>query len=217
MYPDGHTFLIAYDIQTIDLTAYGGVPDAEVTGLIIQELDANEDVVFEWRSWDHFQFTDANSHTSLTNSVVDYVHGNSVCRDVDGNVLISCRNMDEVTKINHANGNIMWRMGGENNQFTFVNDNITQHFSQQHDVRRIANGHITLFNNGNHLAVQVSSAKEYAVDEVNKIATLIWYYEHPDVGSAKVYGRATGNMQRLPNGNTMINWGTIWWILVSLT
>lgn len=207
MYTDGHVFLQAYDRQTIDMTAYGGVPNATVTGLIIQELDQNRDVVFEWRSWDHFLFTDANNYTPLTNALVDYVHGNTVERDFDGNVLISCRNLDELTKIDHQTGNIIWRMGGENNQFTFVNDNIPQHFSSQHDLRRLPNGHITIYNNGNYLIPTISSAKEYSLDEANKVATLVWYYEHPDVSGVHVYGGATGNAQRLSNGNTLIDWG----------
>jgi hypothetical protein len=90
----------------------------------VQELDANRDVVFEWRSWDHFQITDATVNTDLTDKKVDYVHGNTVERDFDGNIMISCRNMCEITKINHETGDIIWRMNGENNQFTFVNDNI---------------------------------------------------------------------------------------------
>ena len=100
-------------------------------------------------------------------------------------------------------------MGGENNQFTFVNDNITEHFRQQHDIMRLPNGNVTLLNNGNFLPVQISSAKEYHLDEVNKIATLVWYYEHPDVDGVKVFAKGSANAQRLPNGNTMISWGTI--------
>ncbi len=168
MYPDGHVLLMAYDNQVMDMTAYGGYVDAVVQGFIVQELDANRDVIFEWRSWDHFQFTDANAYTPLDKATVDYVHGNSLEKDFDGNILISCRNMDELTKIDFATGNIIWRMGGENNQFTFVNDNIPTHFSSQHDLRRIANGNITIFNNGNHPDPPISSAKEYAVDEVKK-------------------------------------------------
>ncbi|MEO6168121.1 MAG: aryl-sulfate sulfotransferase [Chitinophagales bacterium] len=209
MYPDGHVFLMAYNTQTINMTAYGGVSNAKVQGLVLQEQDANRDVVFEWRSWDHFLFTDANSHTPLTNVQVDYVHCNSVDRDFDGNILISSRNMDELTKINHDTGDIIWRMGGENNQFTFVNDNIPQHFSSQHDLRRLPNGNILIFNNGNYLSPLISSAKEYALNQVTKVATLAWYYEHPDVNGFHVYGAATGNAQRLPNGNTIINWGLI--------
>lgn len=209
MYADGHILLMALNDQTIDMTAYGGQPNATVKGLIIQELDENRDVVFQWRSWDHFLFTDANNFTPLTNSNVDYVHGNAVERDFDGHIMISSRNMDEITKINRETGEIIWRMGGENNQFTFVNDNIPEHFRMQHDIRRIANGNVTLLNNGNYLPEQVSSAKEYHLDEVNKVATLVWYYQHPDVNGTKVFAKGSANAQRLPNGNTMISWGTI--------
>jgi hypothetical protein len=209
MYPDGHVFLFADKNKNTDMTAYGGVSNATVHYLVIQELDANRDVVFEWRSQDHFQLTDANEYTSLTNQSVDYVHCNSIERDFDGNILISSRNMDELTKIDRETGDIIWRMGGENNQFAFVNDNNEKHFAFQHDLRRIPNGNITIYNNGNKMDPEISSAKEYSLDEVNKIATLVWYYEHPDVNGTHVYGSATGNAQRLTNGNTMINWGLI--------
>ena len=208
MYPDGHIFLLIENHVTMDMTQYGGQPNATVTGVIIQELDANKDVVWEWSGWDHFQITDAGSHLQLTNSIVDYVHANAVSRDFDGNVLLSSRHFSELTKINHTTGNFIWRMGGENNQFTFVNDNIPEHFSYQHDLRRLPNGDITIFNNGNYLQPLISSAKEYQLDEVNKVATLVWYYEHPDVNGFHVYGSATGSVQRLPNGNTLIDWGS---------
>lgn len=214
IYKDGHVFLIAYDNETTDMTAYGGPVDAKVQYCVLQELDSARDVVFEWRSNDpgHFLFTDANQYTSLSNSTVDYVHCNTIWRDsLDGNIVISCRNMDEVTKINNQTGDIIWRWGGENNQFTFINDNNVKHFASQHDVQRIANGHFTMFNNANHMVPLRSSAKEYDVDEINKTATLTWYYEHPDVNGIKVYGSATGSVQRLPNGNTMIDWGLIPW------
>ncbi|MBA3648832.1 MAG: aryl-sulfate sulfotransferase [Chitinophagales bacterium] len=212
IYPDKHTFLLAYDDQTIDMSQVvaGGNSDATVKGLIVQELDIKKNVVFQWRSWDHFQITDADSNTVLTGLTVDYVHGNAVERDNDGNIMVSCRNLCEITKINTSTGDIIWRMGGENNQFKFLKDNIPQHFSYQHDIRRITNGHVTLFNDGDYLPVQISSAKEYALDEVNKVATLTWYYEHPDINGNHVYGRASGSTQRLPNGNTMISWGTIY-------
>ena len=210
-YPDNHIFLIAFDNETTDMTAYGGQPDATVQYLVLQELDQNRDVIFQWRSQDpgHFLFTDANQYTSLTNSVVDYIHCNSIFRDDDGNVVISNRNMDEVTKISPVTGNIIWRWGGENNQFTFVNDSNVKHFASQHDVQRIANGHMTMLNNANHMSPQISQAKEYSLDEMNKTATLQWSYQHPDVNGVKVYGSATGSVQRLSNGNTLIDWGLI--------
>lgn len=209
MYPDGHTFVIAYNPQTVDMSQIvpGGKTNALVKGLIVQELDADKNVIFQWRSWDHFLITDINPTEDLTAGIIDLVHGNAVERDVDGNLLLSCRNMSEITKINLQTGDFVWRMGGQNNQFTFVNDNIPQHFNYQHDIRRLPNGNVTLFNNGVSLPVQRSSAKEYQLDEVNKVATLIWYYEHPMVDGANVFGSGSGSVQRLRNGNTLISWG----------
>ena len=54
---NGNYILIAYDEQpyAMDTVVAGGDPNALVEGLIIQELDPNHNVVFEWKSWDHFQ------------------------------------------------------------------------------------------------------------------------------------------------------------------
>ena len=54
-----------------------------------------------------------------------------------------------------------------------------------------------------------SFAKEYALDEINKVATLVWSYAHPYVNGNPVSSAALGNVQRLSNGNTLINWGWI--------
>ncbi len=200
--PNGHALLMAYDPQYVNMSGVvaGGKSNAIVTGLIIQELDQQKNVVFQWRSWDHFQITDA-THEDLTAASIDYVHGNALEIDADGNLLLSSRHMDEVTKIDRQTGNIIWRMGGKHNQFTFVNDPIG--FSHQHAVRRLPNGDVTLFDNGNYHTPQFSRAAEYTVDEQNKIATLVWQFRN----SPDNYGEAMGYVQRLPNGNTLIGWG----------
>ncbi len=58
--PNGNALLMAYDAQTVDMSSVvdGGKKDATATGLIIQELDPSHNVIFEWRSWDHFSFAD---------------------------------------------------------------------------------------------------------------------------------------------------------------
>jgi hypothetical protein len=201
--PNNHGLMMSYDQQVVDMSAIvpGGNPEARVTGLIIQELDENKDVVFQWRSWDHFDIRDA-THENLTARTIDYVHGNSIEIDQDGNLLISSRHMDEVTKISRETGEIIWRWGGKNNEFTFVNDSLG--FSHQHDVRRLPNGNITMFDNGNFHTPSFSRALEYRLDEDRKIAELVWEYrDSPDL-----YGAATGSVQRLENGNTLIGWGT---------
>ena len=200
---NGHALITSYNTQSVDMSQYvpGGDPNAAVVGYIVQEQDASHNVVFEWRSWDHFEFTDAADNIDLTASIIDYVHGNAVELDTDGNLMISNRHMDEITKINRSTGDIIWRLGGKKNQFTFIND--TLRFSHQHDIRRLANGNISLFDNGNTHTPSFSRALEYRLDEENKTATLVWQY--PD--TVERYSLAMGNAQRLPNGNTMIGWG----------
>jgi hypothetical protein len=199
---NGHALLMSYDARHVDMSqvVVGGQTDAVVSGLIIQELDRAKDVVFQWRSWDHFRVTDT-THRSLTGPTLDYVHGNAVEREPDGDLLISSRHMDEITKIDRETGALIWRLGGTNNEFRFVND--PDGFSHQHAVRRLPNGHIILFDNGNFHTPQYSRAVEYALDERAKIATLVWEYRHtPDL-----YGGALGYVQRLENGNTLVSWG----------
>jgi hypothetical protein len=202
MLPNGHALLLGLDIRTIDMSdsVKGGDTAAEITGLVVQELDTAKNVVFEWRTLDHIPVTDA-TFLDLTSHAIDYIHCNAVDLDLDGNILLSSRHTDEITKIDRSTGEIIWRLGGKHNQFTFVNDSIG--FSRQHAIRRLPNGHIILFDNGNTHAQQLSRAVEYSLDDSMKTATLVWEYRNP----LGVYGFAMGNVQRLPNGNTLIGWG----------
>jgi hypothetical protein len=210
--PDGSAWLMSYDPETVDMSLVvpGGKPNAVVTGLIIQKISANKTVTFQWRSWDHFQITDA-THEVLTAYSIDYVHGNAIEVDNDNNIMISSRHMDEITKINSTTGNIIWRLGGKNNQFTFIND--TMEFSHQHYIRRLASGNIILFDNGNYHAPPFSRAVEYQIDENNKILNLVWQYRH----TPEIFSFAMGSAQRLSNGNTLIGWGSATTTLTEVT
>ncbi len=112
--------------------------------------------------------------------------------------------MNEVTKIDRQTGEIIWRLGGKANEFEFVND--PERFFSQHDARRLANGHITVFDNHDIPGSTFARAVEYELDETgpHKTATLVW--EHRSSAASP----ALGNVQRLPNGNTMIGWGTLY-------
>jgi hypothetical protein len=199
---NGNALLMSYDVKIIDMSQIvpGGQKNAEVTGLIIQEVDPQRNVVFQWRSWDHFQITDADS-VNLSLGVIDYCHGNALEIDYDRNIILSSRNMSEITKISRSTGNIIWRLGGKNNQFTFINDPIK--FSYQHAIRRTAAGTYTLFDNGNFHVPKFSRAVEYRINEANMTCELIWEYRRDPV----IYSFAMGYAERLPNGNTSVSWG----------
>jgi len=176
----------------------GGQPNAFVKGLIVQELDTEHNVVFEWRSWDHIAITETLE--SLTAKTITVVHGNSIEPDRDGNILVSCRNLDAVIKIDRQTGDVIWRLGGKRNQFTFVGD---EGFHRQHDARRLPSGNLTLFDNRTDILPLYSRAVEYRLDEVKKTATRVWQYRH----TPEIYAPWLSNAQRLPNGNTLISWG----------
>lgn len=201
--PNGHALLLGIDRQIVDMSEIvpGGYPEVTVLGQVIQELDAQKQVVFEWRSWDHFEITDA-THENLNAAYIDYVHANALEVEPDGSLLMSSRHMDEVTKIDRETGAIVWRWGGRHNQFTFVGD--TTKFSHQHAIRRLENGRYMLFDNGNYSVPRVSRAVEYVLDQDAMTAERVWQYRTvPDT-----YGAAMGSAQRLPNGSTLICWGT---------
>ena len=202
VYPDGNMFILGDDYETVNMSQIvpGGSQDPTVEGSILQELDKNKNVIFQWRSWDHYKITDA-THENLTAPNIDYVHANAIEIDTDGNILLSARHLDEITKINSQTGNIIWRWGGINNQFTFVND--TLRFSHQHAIRFLPNHNIIFFDNGNFHTPPFSRAVEYKIDEINKTADLVWQFRNnPDI-----FGSALGYVQRYGNGNTLICWG----------
>ena len=205
--PNGHGLLFAYDPQPYDLSKVvpGGNPNAIVTGGIIQEVDADKNVVFQWRTWDYIPLTD--SYADLTRNSIDYTHINAIEGDYDGNILFIGRTISAVIKINRSTGDIMWHLGGKENEFTFINEhpeNAPEYFVGPHDIRRISNGDITLFDNGDRHNPPYSRAVEYKLDEQAKTATLVWEYRHdPDI-----YTFAMGSVQRLPNGGTFIGWGS---------
>ena len=199
--PNGNALLMAYDAETVDMSqvVQGGKKDATVTGLVVQELDPSKNVIFEWRSWDHFSFFDSTAN--LTEQQIDLVHGNSLALANDGNLLLSSRNLSEITKIDLQTGNAIWRMGGKENMFKFTNG---ESFAYQHDVRQLPNGDITVFDN--HASTQSpapSRGVEYQIDEVNKTVTQVWDFSH----DPSVFATYMGNTQRLSNGDTFLSWG----------
>jgi len=146
--PNGNYVLIAYDEQpyAMDTVVSGGDPNAIVVGFIIQELDANHNLIFEWKSWDHFHITD-NTYLNLTAASIQFIHGNAIDIDFDGHFLISCRGLDEITKIHRITGEIIWRWGGSQNEFTILGNDYP--FTHQHCIRSLGNNKYLLYDNGN--------------------------------------------------------------------
>ena len=199
--PNGNALLMAYDAEMVDMSRVvaGGVPTATVTGLVVQELDPSQNVILEWRSWDHFAYTDTT--VSLTTPQIDLVHGNALALANDGNLLLSSRNLSEITKIDLQTGAVIWRLGGKSHTLQLIGG---QPFAFQHDVRQLPNGDITVFDNqGSAAAPAASMGLEYRVDAASGTATRVWQFTH----LPPVFATFMGDAQRLATGNTFIGWG----------
>lgn len=199
---EGRYVMFGIEFRTMDLSPFNGHPAARVRGTFV-EIQTVGVYRWRWSPFDHFSVADAAADVSLTEPNVNPWHGNAIDIDHDGHLLVSFRNSDEITKINSGSGQIIWRLGGKRGQFTFLNDPLNG-FSHQHAVRRLQNGNILLFDNGNGHSPPTSRAVEYRIDENRRTAELVWEYRP----NPPLYGFALGFAQRLANGHTLICFGT---------
>ncbi|PKL84572.1 MAG: hypothetical protein CVV22_12255, partial [Ignavibacteriae bacterium HGW-Ignavibacteriae-1] len=207
---NGNYLLLCTEEKVTDLSneVEGGFADAILIYNIIVETNSAGTIFWEWKSSEHMDISDATEGVNLKNKVIDLVHINSLFEDEDGNILVSIRHFDEISLIKKSTGNFIWRMGGsksKRNQFQFVNDDINGFygFSHQHTASFLPNGNLLLYDNGNLKSPQYSRAVEYAIDDISMTATKVWEYRY----SPDVYQHFMGGVERLPNGNTLINWG----------
>ncbi len=199
---DDEMCLFAIEMREVDLTSIGGRSNAIVrsTGIEIYRSGA---FAFYWDPFEHLAVDEAMPDIPVNTENVNPWHGNAIDIDTDGNLLVSFRNSDMVLKIDSQTGDVLWRFGGKNNEFTITGDPLNG-FSHQHGIRRLDNGNVILFDNGNLHNPPVSRAVEYRIDESSKTAEMVWEYRHdPDL-----FGFALGFADRLENGNTLINFGT---------
>ncbi|MCC6702440.1 MAG: aryl-sulfate sulfotransferase, partial [Fluviicola sp.] len=173
---NGNWLFTIATIDTVDLsgaTFYNGtngVANTIIAGFGVQEVDANNNIVFEWDSNDHIPPTETYLFYGYNVSNFDYCHGNAVAEDSDGHLLLSFRHLNAIYKIHRTTGAIIWKLGGHTSDFNFTND---PGFSGQHDIRKLPNGNYSLFNNANMApAPKVSKGKEFSLDTINWTATL---------------------------------------------
>ena len=198
--PDGGYWLMCDETRTQDLTAVGGAADARVTGTVVQHVGATGALLLRWSPFDHFQITDVDPAERVGPNV-NWTHGNALALDADGHLLVSFRNLDEITKIDAATGTVRWRLGGRRNQFAWRNA-AAPAFSRQHGVRAYAPGALLVLDNVGDPAD--SRAERYVLDEARRTATLVQSY-----GSAPpAVTHIGGSVQPLPGGRALVSFGT---------
>ncbi len=203
--PNGNYWTIGKEYIMTDMSQYVecGSPNATVLHFVIEEKDPTGVVLWQWRTYDHFNVMDGDTNqVNFCGSVVNFCHINSIAHDEWGNVILSSRRMNEVTKISKSTGNILWRLGGLQNQFSLVGDPLNG-FTDQHMAREDVPGEITIFDNGNYHNPPHSRGVKYLIDTVSMTATYLTGYDDND---PVIVTNPMGSMQQLPNGNVVLGW-----------
>ncbi|NNC94652.1 MAG: T9SS type A sorting domain-containing protein [Chitinophagales bacterium] len=204
---DGHRHMLCSEFRIMDASALTttngltGDTNAVVEGAVIQEYDATDSLIFEWKSLDHLSLNEMVDSVNFHQpGIVDFTHHNAIDIDHSGNYILSCRHLNQILFIERATSNIKWKLGGKGSSFTLINDSVE--FTSQHDCRFTNEGNITIFDNGTYSKPAIGRMLEYHLDTINWKATLIWSYNN----TAGVHSGSRGNGQKLENGNRLINW-----------
>lgn len=193
---DNHYFTLSYYLKTVHNVPASLAPngDPQVVCPVIQEVQ-NDQVVWQWEGSDYPEFYSTSveeNNFADTQTPQDYMHLNSMILDPkDNNLIVSCRNLDQVFKINHTTGAIMWRLGGSNSDFP-VSDfqqSLRQHFASLTD-----NGQtLMIFDNGLAGVRESSRILEFQLDETNKAINGFRAFNIPEpfsqiMGSVQKFG-----------------------------
>lgn len=199
---DGNSaFLLIYEPVKYDLRPIGGSKDGSVLDGIVQEVDIKTGLVlFEWHTLGSVSLSETYAGIPKS-SPLDISHVNSVYQEKNGNLLVSARDMHSALELDHQTGKILFRLGGKKSDYKMRSG---AQFIGQHDIRRIADGRITVFDNGappspgrpaRAIALKVSDSK--------KVVKLDKSFQRPE----KPHSPSQGNVQGLPNGDFMVGWG----------
>lgn len=200
--PNGNYLMIGGRFETVDMSQKvpGGDPNARIRVNDIFEMDAFDNLVFSWGCLEYLDITDSQ-HIDLTQSSLDPFHMNSIEIDLDGHLLVSSRHLSQIIKIDRETGQIIWRLGGNQDSFNWIDN--PQKISYQHDMRVLPNGNYTLFDNRTTESGHTSRALELQLDLLAWEVFTVWKYNH----NYRIQSGGMGNVQRLSNGNTLVNWG----------
>lgn len=166
----------------------------------------NGEALWEWdpeagtttKRWSSFTHLDPAVDWGPRSIRDDWVHANSVSYGPGGNVLMSLHFLNQVISISPDFQRIQWRMGGIGATVP-----VDEPFSGQHTAKEIRTGRVLLFDNGyERTTTRYSRAVEFEIR--NGTATRKWEWRPERDNWARIISSA----RRLPNGNTMVGFGT---------
>jgi hypothetical protein len=202
--PDGSMAWIAYalgdgtiDGQTLPIAAdaiWEG-PEGAVHGTT-KVFDVLEDYPHDpYMVCDHLELS------RYVEGYHEWTHSNSLMYDeADDAYYMMSKTLDALFKIDRATGELVWQLGGRDDEFTLVGDGMI--FDHSH-MSHVWTGGFAVFDNRVHTPPKVSRAVAYEVDEANRTVEQVWEFVEPSGGFT---GRL-GDVRKLDSGNYLVAWG----------
>lgn len=163
----------------------------------ITEFDFEGGTERIWDAWD--------AYAGRTKACDEYIEGWSHANALDwdeakGQYTVGLRNLSTLSVIDRATRTEAWSLG-EYGSISLSNPDDA--FIGQHQFEHLANGNVLLFDNGASNTKQ-SRVVELSMDAAAGTAEVVWSY----TPEPAVYVYALGDVVRLSNGNTLIDWST---------
>jgi hypothetical protein len=203
--PHDVSYTTAFNAIRCDLTPVDGTRDGVILDTAVQEIDMKTGLVrWEWHSLDHVAASESETTTPTKPTPWDWFHINSIDPQPDGNIFISARSTWAGYQIEGGGGNILWRLGGLKSSFKMGPGTET---AWQHDGRILPNGLVTFFDDGSNPPIHPQSrGLRITLDFKTHEARLDSAYTHP---GRPLLAPSQGNMQTLPDGNSLVGYGGV--------
>lgn len=215
--PEGDAYYIALKTVKANLTPYGGSSNGAYVDPVIEEVNLRTGkLIFSWNVAAHVPLSDSIVPAPTTpGHAWDAYHVNSIDLGPDGSqLLVAMRNTWGIYDISRGTGQILWEIGGKENQFTLPSDLITgpydSTFQYQHDAQFVPGG-ISRFDDAGIGAPPdggpYGSARGLILnlDLQTHTASLA---APPDYHDPALYPNSQGDLQILGNGDVFIGWGS---------
>jgi hypothetical protein len=203
--PHDVAYITAYNPIRCNLSSIKGASNGAIVDTAIQEIDMQTGLVrWEWHSLDHVGASESEVEVPTGATPWDYFHLNSIDPQPDGDILISARNTWAGYQLAGATGKVLWRLGGAKSSFRMGPGTRT---AWQHDGRVLPGGNVSFFDDGSNPPIhRQSRGVRIGLDFKTHEAHLASVYTHRD---PPLLAASQGNMQTLPDQNTVVGYGGV--------
>jgi hypothetical protein len=118
----------------------------------------------------------------------------------DQNLIISLRHTNSILKLDRSAGATLWTLGGTSDDFGLTAE---QRFSHQHHARKLADGTLLIFDNGNN--AHATRTLAFHLDEsAHSVTSFDVVFERPEGQADSAF---MGSLFRLAPTRYLIGWG----------